>query len=146
MTTRLASLGRAALPAALLALAAACSADTATAPAAPAAPAAPVAALAAADGRYDLRLVSPNQQDAGALLVITGAAVDSVTAAGVEAILLPGEGATRVVLSGTLNGGLVATVWTRPGSGVPAAAVEQVTAAGTHAQRAVDGYRVELAR
>ena len=145
MPSLLHSIRRAALGALVASAAAACSADEALAPAAPAAPA-PAPQFASAAGRYELRLTSPNAGDEAALLFVSGAVVDSVTAPGGSAVVIPGELGTRVVLSGALESGIVATLWTRAGSGTPRAVVEQVTAAGTHAQRALDGYRVELAR
>ena len=145
MPSLLPAIRRAALGALVAAAAAACSADEALAPAAPAA-AAPAPQLAAATGRYDLRLTSPNEGDEAALLFVSGAVVDSVTVPGGSAVVIPGELGTRVVLSGALETGVVATLWTRAGTGTPRAVVEQVTAAGTHVQRALDGYRVELAR
>ncbi len=149
MSSPLPTLRRAALGALLGAaavLGAACSDET-TAPLAPdASIVAPSQASAAAAGRYAVRLTTPNEGDEAALLVITGAAVDSVSVPDGSAIVLSGDVGTRVILSGTLRSGTVATLWTRPASGVPSAVVEQVTAAGTHAQRALQGYRVELAR
>ena len=101
---------------------------------------------AAASARYTLRFTTPHADDEAALLAIAGAAVDSVTAPEASIVLLRGADVTRVILSGTIGSGTVATVWARPGSGTPTVAVEQVTAAGTHAQRALGGYRVEVAQ
>ena len=148
MSSLSSSLRRAAFGALLAASAVACTADTATAPAVPAdaAPVAAAAVQASAAGRYDVRLTTPNEGDGAALLGISGAIIDSVTVPGGSAIVLSGEVDSKVILSGTLQSGTIATLWTRPGSGVPHAVVEQVTAAGTHTQRALGGYRVELAR
>jgi hypothetical protein len=142
MSSRFTHRARAVTAALLAAATAACAADGPAAPAAPAAPAQP----AAAHARHDVRLTTPHDGDAGALLVVSGAEVDSVTTAAGVAVLVPGEGATRVILSGALSSGVVATVWTRPGSGAPSIALEQVTAAGTHAQRDLAGYRVQIER
>jgi hypothetical protein len=130
-------------------VASACAPDAMTAPeadvAAPATPA-PVAARAA-DGRYVLRLTTPNADDAGLLATIGGAAIDSVTTDAGSVLLLPGaDGAMQLVLSArdAALDGVVATVWSR-GEVAPRVTLREVAARGTHQQRALAGYALELA-
>jgi hypothetical protein len=128
-------------------VASACAPDAMTAPADVAsAPVAPMAARAA-DGRYVLRLTTPNADDAGLLATIRGVAIDSVTTDVGSVLLLPdADGAMQLVLSArdAALGGAVATVWTS-GAAVPRVALREVAARGTHAQRALAGYALELA-
>jgi hypothetical protein len=119
------------------ALLAACAPDAVSAPAADAAPA-PVAAAS-----FALHLTTPNGDDAGLLVALHGAEIDSVTTSGGTAVLLAGGGGgTQLVLGARGDAslrGTVATVWTRGGA-APRAELREAAARGTHAQRPLDGY------
>ncbi|MGZ8491532.1 MAG: hypothetical protein ACXWZS_04910 [Gemmatirosa sp.] len=128
-------------------VASACAPDAMTAPTADVAPDAPAPVTArAADGRYVLRLVTPNADDAGLLATIGGAPIDSVTTTAGSVLLLPdADGAMQLVLTArdAALDGVVATIWT--GGDAPRVALREVAARGTHAQRALDGYALQIA-
>jgi hypothetical protein len=123
------------------ALSAACAPDAVSAPTADAAPA-PAAAAS-----FALHLTTPNADDAGLLVALDGAQVDSVTTNAGTAVLLAGaEGGAQLVLSARDDNrlrGVVATVWTRDGV-APRAELREAAARGTHAQRPLAGYSLRV--
>jgi len=120
---------------------AACASDEVSAPKVDAEPSiAPAASFA-------IHLTTPNADDAGLLVALDGAQVDSVTTSAGTAVLLAGaEGGARLVLSardGSALDGVVATVWTRDGV-APRAELREAAARGTHAQRPLAGYSLRV--
>ena len=114
------------------------------------APSAPDAATTAAPapaagGRYTLAITAPND-DAGLLVALHGAAVDSVRAVGGQAFLLEGSDAAQLAVfaaDGARLDAVTVTVWTHDGA--PVATLREVAARGTLAQRALAGYAVDVA-
>jgi hypothetical protein len=92
-------------------------------------------AAAAPAASYALTFGAGTPDASAALVRLTGAGIDSVTAlAGVELAEVGRDAdGVRVVLHGTLDAGPVATVWLRPGAARPVLAIEQVSDARTYA-------------
>jgi hypothetical protein len=98
-------------------------------------------------GWLDVRLVTPNLNDGGILFAIGGARIDSVrTSYPYFVAHAETETQWRVVVGGTISGGVIARVWVPD---VRAAAryettVLEVAVRGTLAQRATAGYSVQV--
>ncbi|MGH7752498.1 MAG: hypothetical protein ACREN5_06755, partial [Gemmatimonadales bacterium] len=66
----------------------------------------------ATPGRLSLRLTTPNSDDGAVLLEVSGGQIDSVVAAGYRLRATgPGANSRRVVVTGTLASGPVASIW-----------------------------------
>ena len=99
-------------------------------------------------GPLDLVLSSPNADDGALLIEVSGAPVDSVTAASGYVVYAgaPGGAARRIIVQGTIAAGPVARIWVPDATASAAyhATVLQAAARGTYAQRALGGYGIAV--
>lgn len=119
----------------LLFITAAMSCDTGTEPKGPQA------------GPLSVVLTTPNADDAGILFVVSGAKIDSITTAqGTTYQLLSStEAQPRVLVRGSLVSGTIARIWVPDVKAAYTAAVREVAAKTTYAQRATNGYTLTVA-
>ncbi|MGH7469525.1 MAG: hypothetical protein ACRENP_16360 [Longimicrobiales bacterium] len=98
-------------------------------------------------GWLALRLTSPNTDDGGVLIIVNGAALDSVRSTH-PFLLTRRESASsmRVVIAGSLSAGVIGEILvpdTRQ-SAQYSATIQEVAARTTYQQRAVTGYSVSI--
>jgi hypothetical protein len=99
-------------------------------------------------GWLNLRLVSPNGDDAGVLLTVNGGPIDSVRSSFLEFYSAQQGTSWRMLVAGTPVSGVIAQIWVpNPGAAsMYSATVDQVAQSGSHAQRATAGYTLQIAR
>ncbi|MBC8087657.1 MAG: hypothetical protein H7Z40_10355 [Phycisphaerae bacterium] len=98
---------------------------------------------------YDVRIDARGRYDGALMFDVAGVAVDSVTSNAGSVISLdvvaePGTGVTaRVVYSGALHNGVVATLWVRDvGAAAPRITLQQAAAGESLATIALDEFTV----
>jgi hypothetical protein len=98
-------------------------------------------------GPLTLTLTTPNADDGALLLSLSGAGIDSVTSVDgtMLEVLSSGSEPRLVIVRGALANGPIARVWVADVNGAYTAAVGQVSARGTYAQRSLNGYELALA-
>jgi hypothetical protein len=97
-------------------------------------------------GALDVTLTMPNADDGAILFVVSGGAVDSITApSGTFQLMSSGAATKAVLVRGTLTSGVIARVWVADVSVSYTVALQQVAARTTYAQRALAGYSLVIA-
>ena len=100
-----------------------------------------------AAGPLDLVLSTPNNGDGAILLTVSGAAIDSVSAAGYTTFATRASGTSwRVVVTGAITDGAIARIHV-PNTGLAGSysvTISDVAAQGTYALRNLSGYTVDV--
>jgi len=100
-------------------------------------------------GPLTLRLTTPNSGDGAVLFEVSGGQIDSVVAAGYRLRAVgSGTGVRRVVVSGNVSSGPLASIWVPDVKLVSnyAAVVRDVAARNTYALRDLTGFRIDVIR